>query len=216
MSKASRAAKDVFTRNRARAKSPPAVRGWKRSCDSLGQSSLLFWARRPGRQSSAHRFALRASAANSYRQNLPPRWWQQFTHHRCCVSRMKNRVNVNIKASWPTCEPRSTRQARNKNKEGAPSKSPFFGFSGRNGQRRGVASSIAIAGPSAALHVLARAHRHCLDHSFSFGKQRTSFSNSLAPAERIGFRQLGLGRCIDSIQLHGGPRARKCYCRIVG
>ena len=127
---------------------------------------------------------------------------------------MRNHANANTKTSWAICA-RSKQQAKDRNKEGRLPSRPSFGFGGRNRQRRGIARSIAIAVPSAALHVSARAHRHCLGHSFSLRKQRASFSNSLAPAERIGFRQFGLGRCVDSIQLHGGPRARKCYCRIV-
>ena len=40
--------------------------------------------------------------------------------------------------------------------------------------------------------------------------QRLSFSNSLAPADRISFWQFGLVRRFDSVELHGRPRSRKC------
>ncbi len=43
--------------------------------------------------------------------------------------------------------------------------------------------------------------------------QRPSFSNSLAPADRIGFWQFGLVRRFDSVELHGRPRSRKCNRR---
>src|SRR5213595_2488279 len=73
----------------------------------------------------------------------------------------------------------------------------------------------AIAVQNLELHVSTRAHRHCFTYSFSLRKQRASFSNSLASPERIGFWQFGLGRCIDSVQLYGGPCTRKCHSCIM-
>ena len=45
--------------------------------------------------------------------------------------------------------------------------------------------------------------------------QRPSFSNSLAPTERVGFWQFGLVRRFDSVELYGRPRSRKCDRRAV-
>src|SRR6267378_6837221 len=45
--------------------------------------------------------------------------------------------------------------------------------------------------------------------------QRPSFSNSLAPTQRISFWQFGLVRRFDSVELYGRPRSRKCYRRAV-
>ena len=40
--------------------------------------------------------------------------------------------------------------------------------------------------------------------------QRPSFSNSLAPTQRVSFWQFGLVRRFDSVELYGRPCSRKC------
>ena len=40
--------------------------------------------------------------------------------------------------------------------------------------------------------------------------QCPSFSNPLAPPERISFWQFDLVRRFDSVELHGRPRSREC------
>ena len=60
-----------------------------------------------------------------------------------------------------------------------------------------------------------RARCPCLAHSFSLRMQRPSFSNSLAPTERVSVWQFGLVRRFDSVELYGRPRSRKCDRRAV-
>ena len=45
--------------------------------------------------------------------------------------------------------------------------------------------------------------------------QRPSFSNSLAPTQRVSFWQFGLVRRFDSVELYGRPCSRKCDRRAV-
>src|SRR5205085_5580625 len=40
--------------------------------------------------------------------------------------------------------------------------------------------------------------------------QRPSFSNSLAPTQRVSFLQFGLVRRFDSVEFYGRPCSRKC------
>ena len=65
------------------------------------------------------------------------------------------------------------------------------------------------------MHVSARARRYRLSRSFSFRRERASFSDSLAQTERPGVWQFGLGRGVDSFEFHGGPRPWKRNCGIV-
>jgi len=66
ISNGNRAGNGAFIKSRARATSPPAVRGLKRNCDSLGQTCSSVSAPLPRRQFLALPFGSRASAEKFY------------------------------------------------------------------------------------------------------------------------------------------------------
>ena len=106
-----------FIKNRTRARSRRAGRGWMQNCASLGRSCWSASGRQQPRQSSVLLFASRASAGKFFHPTSRRRRLPQSILLRSCDSRMKNPATANTKTLSPTYAWLRTRSTKSKRGE---------------------------------------------------------------------------------------------------